>query len=137
MSNSFKRINQSSDRSFGLVFAAFFLAVALFPIFSQPHGDVLTWALIVAASFFFLALFLTRVLSPLNWIWTQLSNLLSKVTSPIAIGLLFYIGIVPISITFRALGKDPLKLKFDPHTSSYWITRNPVGPLNESMKNQF
>jgi hypothetical protein len=35
------------------------------------------------------------------------------------------------------MGKDPLRLKRQPNTDSYWIPRRPPGPPPETMKDQF
>jgi hypothetical protein len=51
--------------------------------------------------------------------------------------LLFYVTVTPIAMLMRALGKDPLRLRRDPHAASYWLERMPPGPTSESMKNQF
>jgi len=51
--------------------------------------------------------------------------------------LLFATTIVPLGLIRRALGKDSLRLRFDPDAPSYWIPREPPGPAPESMKNQF
>jgi hypothetical protein len=37
----------------------------------------------------------------------------------------------------RALGKDPLRLKFDKAAGSYWIARSDDRPLPEAMRQQF
>ena len=36
-----------------------------------------------------------------------------------------------------ALGKDPLRRRFDRDATSYWIERDPPGPEPDSMKRQF
>jgi len=41
---------------------------------------------------------------------------------------------------FRRLfktGKDLLRLRFEADAKSYWIAREPPGPTQESLKNQF
>jgi isoprenylcysteine carboxyl methyltransferase (ICMT) family protein YpbQ len=63
-------IKASSDRSFGLVIATFFLIVALWPLI---HAEPIRWwALGVAAVFVILALLWTAALAPLNKLWTKL-----------------------------------------------------------------
>jgi saxitoxin biosynthesis operon SxtJ-like protein len=121
----------SSDRSFGLVIATVFLVIAFWPL------TVRWWALAVAAVFAALALTWTAALAPLNKWWTKLGVLLYRVVSPIALGLLFYVAVVPVGLLMRVLGKDPLRLRRDPDAASYWIDRTPPGPTPESMKNQF
>jgi hypothetical protein len=49
----------------------------------------------------------------------------------------FVTTVVPVGLLMRVLGKDPLRLKPDPATASYWIDRKPAGPAPATMKNQF
>jgi hypothetical protein len=128
-------IKPSSDRSFGLVIATFFLIITFWPLFRGE--SVRWWALAVAAVFAALALMWTAALAPLNKLWTKLGVLLYRVISPIVLGLLFYVTLTPIALVMRLLGKDPLRLRRDPDAASYWIDRSPPGPAPESMKNQF
>ena len=102
----------SSDRSFGLVIATFFLIVTFWPlVHAKP---VRWWALGVAAVFAVLALLWTPALAPLNKLWTKLGILLYKIVSPVVLGLLFYVTVTPIALLMRLLGKDPLRLRRDP-----------------------
>ena len=77
----------------------------------------------------------TTALAPLNRWWTKV--LLYRVVNPIALGLLFYVAVMPVGLLMRVPGKDPLQLRRDPDAASYWIDRTPPGPAPESMKNQF
>jgi len=130
-----QHVEGSSDRSFGLVFATVFLVIAGMPLF---HGESIRWWSIgVAAAFGLIALAKPALLAGLNRLWMKLGVLLGKVVSPIALGILFYIVITPIGVIIRLTGKDPLRLKFDPDTASYWIPREPPGPPPGSMNNQF
>jgi hypothetical protein len=130
-----EEVKPSSDRSFGLVVASFFLIVGFWPLLrAQP---IRWWALAVAAVFALLALLWTAALAPLNRLWVKLGALLYKVVSPVVMALLFYVTVTPIALLMRLLGKDPLRLRRDPDAASYWIDRTPPGPSPESMKNQF
>lgn len=128
-------IEGSSDRVFGLVFAAFFSIMACLPLFSG--GGLRTWALVAGGVFLSLALLMPYTLTRLNRLWTRFGLLLGKVVSPIALGALFLIVITPIGWALRLMGKDPLLLKSDPAADSYWITRNPPGPDPKTMNRQF
>jgi Saxitoxin biosynthesis operon protein SxtJ len=130
-----EEITPSSDRSFGLVIAIFFLIVGFWPL---VHAEpVRWWALGAAAVFAVLALLWTAALAPLNKLWTKLGLLLYRIVSPIVLGLLFYLTVTPIALLMRLLRKDPLRLRGDPDGASYWVIRTPPGPAPESMKNQF
>lgn len=125
----------SSNRSFGLVFTAFFALVGLWPMVHKRPMRL--WALYVSAAFLVLALALPAVLGPLNLLWTRFGRLLSKVTNPIITGLMFYTIFTPAGLLMRMFGKDLLRLKYDRDATTYWIGRDPAGFLPESMRNQF
>ena len=130
-----EHVEGSSDRSFGFVFAAVFLIIAVWPLW---HGAGLRWWSVgVAAAFAVAAVAVPRVLAVPNRLWMKFGLLLGKIISPIALGILFYLVFMPIGVLMRVLGKDPLKLKRDDAATSYWVNREPPGPPPTSMTNQF
>lgn len=130
-----ERIRGSSDRSFGLVFTAFFCVVAFLPLWKGHPAR--WWALPFAALFLSTALTRPSILHPINVLWLRLGLLLQKIVSPVILGVLFYGVFTPAAFLYRALGKDLLGLRFDCDAQSYWISRAPPGPPAESMSNQF
>jgi len=130
-----QRVEGSSDRSFGLVFAAVFLVVACWPLFYRELPR--WWAVAVAVGFTVIAIWKPTLLAGLNRQWIKLGLLLGKIVSPIALGILFYGVVTPIGLVMRLTGKDPLRLKLDSGARSYWIPREPPGPPPDSMTNQF
>jgi hypothetical protein len=130
-----QEIEGSTNRGFGLVFAAAFLVIAGWPLF---HGESPRWwSCGVAAAFALIALTKPALLAGLNRLWTKLGILLGKVVSPIALGVLFYGVLTPVGLFMRLTGKDPLRQKRDPGAASYWLPRRPPGPPPNSMTNQF
>lgn len=128
-------VQMGSERSFGLVFAAFFLLIGLWPL--KSGGDMRLWALGAAAAFATIALVYPRALKPLNIVWFKFGTLLHHVVTPVVMGLLFFLTVTPVGLLMRATGKDPMRLKRKPEASSYWIERTPPGPTPDSMKTQF
>src|SRR5262249_10838160 len=130
-----QELRGSSDRSFGLVFAGFFLIVGTWPL---VHGRPLrVWAVGVAAVFLIAALVNPTWLGPLNRLWLRLGLLLQLIVSPVVLGLLFFLTVTPIGLLMRLTGKDPLRLRFDPLARSYWVERRPPGPAPDTMRQQF
>ena len=62
---------------------------------------------------------------------------LHYVVTPVVMGLLFFLTVTPIALVMRARGKDPLRLKRDDGSASYWIVRQPPGPEPDTMRRQF
>lgn len=124
-----------SEKSFGFVFAAVFMIIALWPLI---NGMPPRWWAIVVSAVFLLAAFIAKpLLKPLNVLWFKFGLLLYKIVNPIVMGLLYYLTIVPMGLIMKAFGKDPLNRRFNPEAKTYWIERAPHGPEPDSMKNQF
>src|SRR5512139_2766493 len=124
-----------SNRSFGMVMSA---ALALLTLISVWHvGRAWPWTGALAAFFFVFACLCPGALRPLNWMWLKFGLLLHMVVNPIVMALVFFGAVLPTGIIMRALGKDLLRLKWQPDAKSYWIERRPPGPASESMKDQF
>jgi len=126
---------KATERSFGLVFTGVFALIGLLPLLAG-HSPRL-WALGVAAVFCVLALAAPKILAPLNRVWMFIGKVMHKVVSPLMLGLLFAVAVVPTGLFLRLKGTDPLRLKRDPKAKSYWIVRDPPGPAPISFKNQF
>ena len=134
MSDSISHIptEQSSPKSFGVVFSIVFLIVALYPLTNSE--DIRLWAIIVSAVFLLLAFVVPNVLSLANKLWFKFGILLGSIIAPIVMALVYFLTVLPTGLIMRLLGKDLLKQKLDKSSESYWIERNePMG----SMKNQF
>lgn len=130
-----EEVQGSSNRSFGLVFAAFCALMAGLGWWKgRPHAPYWTGAAVVFAA---LALARPALLAPLNRAWTRLGLLIFHVVNPVVMLLLYALAILPVGGVMRLLGKDPLRLRFEPEAESYWIPREPPGPAPETMKDQF
>jgi len=123
-----------SERSFGLVFAAFFAVMAILRVW---RGREWEWWAAAALLMIVLALAAPAVLAPFNRLWYRFGMLLSRIFQPIVLGLLFFVTVTPIALIMRLTGKDPLRLRFRQDLDSYWIVRNPPGPSGSSLNRQF
>lgn len=125
---------QSSNREFGLVMAAFFLLLSI--VSARKHGGLPALYLpALSAGFAFFAFALPRALAPLNLAWSAVGYLLHRVMSPVILGVLYFLVITPFGVAFRAIKKDPLRLRLDPAAESYWIKREEQP--GKGMTNQF
>jgi hypothetical protein len=132
---SSEAIRCSSDRSFGLVFAAILTALGLWPLLRA--GQVRILALGVAGVFLVVSLFRPALLHPLNKAWMALGLLMAKIVNPIVMATLFLLIFTPAAVISRWLGRDPLRLKPSPEAETYWIVRQPPGPPPHTMSKQF
>lgn len=128
-------VESSSDRSFGLVFAVVFALVGVY----QGWRGAAWWPLALGLAAVFLALALGRpaILAPLNRWWTRLGLLLGAIVAPIVMGIIYFGLITPMAAIARLVGKDFLRLKFDPAARTYWLPRTGDVPARERLRDQF
>ena len=123
---------QSSEKSFGIVFSVVFLIIALYPLTNSESLRI--WALVASIIFFFLAFIAPKVLVLPNKLWSKFGLLLGSIVAPIVMAFVYLVTVLPTGLIMRILGKDLLKQKLDQNAKSYWIKRSePMG----TMKNQF
>ena len=121
----------SSNRSFGLIFFVVFLLVSIWPLFGEQSLRI--WSLVVSLIFLVSGIFNSKLLTPLNLVWTKFGELLGRIISPIVMGIVYFAIITPIGLFMRLIRKDLLKTKLS-YNNSYWIKRKKnIG----SMKKQF
>lgn len=128
-------VPRASNRSVGLLFAVIFGLTGAWPLFGGDGPRI--WALSVACGLVVLSLALPRALTPLAWAWLGLGHVLHLVVSPLILGLVYVVAVVPTGLYVKATGKDPLRLKRDPEAKSYWIERDPPGPDPKTLHQQF
>ena len=120
-----------NNKSFGVLFFAVFLLIAIWPIIDD--GSLRVWSAVISILFLLLGLTNSKVLTPLKKGWIKLGEILGKVIAPIIMGFIYFIIITPIGIFMRLIGKDLLNIKYNKN-KSYWIKRaKNVG----TMKRQF
>jgi hypothetical protein len=128
-------IERGSDRNFGFVFAGVFTVVACLPLLSRHEPR--WWALAVAAAFATVAVAQPAWLAPLNRLWAYVGMMLSRVVSPVVLGLIFFVCVTPTALILRLTGKDILGLRWERRRKSYWLAHSLRGEASDTMKNQF
>ena len=126
------KIKINSNRNFGLVFFVVFLVISLWPLIHNEPFRI--WSAVVSLFFLILGLMNSKLLNPLNKIWSKFGIILGIIIAPIVMGVVFFLVITPTGLIMRILGKDLLRKKYHRKKETYWIKRNkPVS----TMKQQF
>ena len=113
-------MKKPSDKSFGLLFAFVFLAVALWPILKNDSINLI--ALFSSISLLIITFIKPELLKPFNYLWMKLGLVLGKIVPPIIMFMIFFTIITPIGIFLRIFKKDLLCLKFI-NEDTYWQDR--------------
>jgi len=69
-------------------------------------------------------------LGPVERVWMAIAHRISKVTTPIAMAIVYFGAISTIGVVMRAIGKNPLR-----HSDSGWIKRDDGG--RSDLQRQF
>lgn len=72
-------------------------------------------------------------LGPVQRAWMGLALLISKVTTPIFMGVVYFVVVTPISLGMGVFGKRPLRVR---PAASYWKER-PEGARRSDLTRQF
>jgi Saxitoxin biosynthesis operon protein SxtJ len=123
-----------SNRLFGLTFAGVFAALGVISLWRGLERGI--WEVGLAIALLAVATFAPGSLGPLNRAWTWIGRGLNRVISPLLIIVLFYGVVMPAGLAMRAVGKDPLRLRRDPQSSSYWIDCRDGSQISD-MRRQF
>ena len=123
---------KSSNKSFGIVFFIVFLIISLYPLVNQ--GEIRSWALVISLIFLILGLMNSNLLTPLNKAWIKFGFLLGNIISPVVLGIIFFLIVLPTGLFMSILRRNYLGLKYEKDLESYWIKKE---KQLSSMKNQF
>jgi hypothetical protein len=133
---SFRKIAMGSDRKFGLAFGVLFAILGLWPLFHRagsPKWGLIFLSLAVLAA----ALLRPQWLGPLNRAWFKLGLALNRIVNPVVMAILFFGAVVPLGWFLHRKGEDLLRIQMKPEATTYWISREPPGPVPDSLKKQF
>lgn len=122
--------NQSSVKSFGILFFIVFLLISFWPLINSQ--SIRIWPLPIALIFLLLGIIKSKILIPLNNAWIKLGEILGLIIAPLVMCMIYFIVVTPIGLLMKIIGKDLLGLKFI-KTNTYWIDKKE----KFSMKKQF
>ena len=118
-------LDRKGLREFGLVTGA--IVAVLFGLFfpwllerSSP-----AWPWVVFGLLGLWALLAPLSLRPVYRMWMRFGLLMSKITTPIIMGLVFYVVITPFALILKLTGKDAMRREFD-NRDTYRVTRDNV-----------
>ena len=128
------RLSRREGRPFGLtVGTAFLVLAALLWWRGRPVTAELFFALGMLLGT--LGLIAPGVLHPVQRVWMAGAVLMSKVTTPVFLGLVYFGVMTPIGIVRRVFGDNPLKHRGADGSS--WVNRKRGGPEQTTMEHQF
>ncbi len=127
-------LTKSQGRKFGLTVGIAFLALTAVLLWRERETIAyvtgsLGGILVVAG------LLVPTKLGPIERAWMAMAHKISKVTTPIIMGIVFFLVVAPIGLVMRAFGKNPLE--HERHDGSFWVIRARDKVKTGGMNNQF
>jgi hypothetical protein len=117
------RLSRAAGRRFGITVGLAFLGLALL-FWWRGHGLPSTVTGVLAALFVMGGVLLPGHMGPVYRVWMRMGLALSRVTTPVFMGAIFFVVIMPIGVIARAVGHRPL----EPRASdTYWRPREGGG----------
>ena len=125
------RLTPAEGRRFGFTVGAAFGVLAAIMFWRGHQTPMLLFGglatLLLAAG-----LFVPGRLGPVYHAWMSFALLISKVTTPIFMGVVFFLVIAPVGVLMRLFGRNPIR--HEPVDGSYWTPRSEA---RGTMTNQF
>lgn len=116
-------------RAFALTLAGGFLFLAAVGLWRRAD-ILLAVSLAMAVISLLAALFVPGHLTRVNKAWMKLGEAMGRVTTPVLMGVVYYLVVTPIALTKRALSRR------QPARDSNWHRRPPLPPPSR-MERQF
>jgi hypothetical protein len=110
-----------AEREFGLLVGLVAILIGSRRLYQGRWGAVAIGLLGVGSALAILALFFPRALVLPNRWWMALAKWLSLITTPIILGIIFFLVVMPIGRIKRLFGWDPLRRRA-PSAVSYWVS---------------
>jgi hypothetical protein len=123
----------ADGRRFGLAVGAVLLAVALISAVRNRSFTLVAAVGGVGALLFLAGLVIPGRLGPLYRGWMGIAALLSRVTTPVVVAVMYYLMITPVGFLRRAFAGNPLVAREG--ATGFWVVREQPG--SRSMLRQF
>ena len=128
-------LDRKGLREFGLLMAA--VIGVLFGVFLPWvfDGAWPLWPWLISAAFVLPALVAPLSLRPVYRGWMRFGLFMSRIMTPLVLGIVFFLVFTPVALGLKLLGKDAMRRKLDPQADSYRIDNK--GATMGDMKRPF
>jgi hypothetical protein len=124
-------------RRFGIEIGGLLLVVALLLFRRGAYPRSVWWFAALGAGVIAVALARPLLLAPLARRWMALATAISRITTPIVLGVVYLAVLTPMGWLRRTVGRTPIAR--DVESPTYWIRRAPRSPdtVRTDMDHQY
>jgi hypothetical protein len=105
----------------------------IFPLLLERPWPIWPW--VIAGALVLPAVTMPRVLKPIYYGWMRFGLLASRITTPLVLGAVFFVIIVPIGLVRGLAGHNSMRRPFEKDQATYRVRREPSSRHN--MENPF
>ena len=131
--HSIPELDRTGLREFGFTTGAIIVGLfgLLLPWLLEKSWPLWPW--IVAAPLWVFAIIYPTWLRLVYRGWMRFGILASRVTTPLILGIVFYVVISPMALIRRLAGRDPMRRTIEPNARSYRVSsqNNPTERLEK------
>lgn len=124
-------LTAGEGRRFALTLAGAFAFIAFFARW-RGHETISTASQVLSATLLIAALTIPRRLGPVEKAWSRLGVLLSRVTSPVFLGVVYFAVFTPAGWLRRVAGRNSIAHRAI--EGSYWKTREPADAAGRRVR---
>jgi len=124
----------TSERKFGLSVGTAFLLLAAITLW-RGHPQAFRVLGAVGTALVLAGALVPAWLAPVERAWMAMAQAISKVTTPILMGVAYYLSVVPIGLAMRMFGKNPIAAQ--EQEDGFWHDRRKDDNLKSDLDRQF
>ena len=128
------RLTAAQGRKFGLTLGIAFLVIAAISRW-RGHDIPPLVAAVLAVVLIVAGLIAPTRLGAVERAWMGFAHAISKVTTPIFMGIVYFMVVAPIGVVMRVLGRNPLR--HAEVAGSFWASRSEDGEGRGGLERQF
>jgi hypothetical protein len=128
------RLTPAQGRRFGLTVGGAFLVLAAVAWW-RGHGTTMAVLAALGGTLSVAGLLVPTYLGPVERAWMRLAHLISRVTTPVVMAVMYYVVLTPVGILRRLVSRNPL---VHAHADAgFWKIRPADRRRTGSMERQF
>jgi saxitoxin biosynthesis operon SxtJ-like protein len=128
------RLTVAEGRRFGLTVGGAFLLLMAVSSY-RGHGTTALVTGCIGVALVLAGLLVPTHMGPVERAWMRMALVMSRVTTPFAMALVYFLAITPVGLVRKAMGHDPLRHAADQGT--FWKSRPARAGGASSMQRQF